>query len=198
MPKIILASGSPRRRELLSHWLNRFETRPSNIVEDRFSGGTVEAYVQAIAQAKARRVAACVENGLVIAADTVVALDDVVLGKPNSAADARGMLSRLSGRWHRVLTGICLLRTPSDEVLGYEATEVKFAPLTTDEIEWYVRTGETEDKAGAYAIQGRGAFLIERIEGDYFNVVGLPIRLVYRLANEMGVDLKRETAHREG
>lgn len=190
MPKIVLASASPRRRDLLSTLLFEFEVRPSAIVEEPFPGGDPEEHVRTIAQAKTREVARTSGDALVIGADTVVVVDTEVLGKPGGPEEARGMLSRLSGRWHCVLTGLCLMSGLERAVVSCESTRVKFALITPSEIEWYIQTGEPLDKAGAYAIQGHGGLFIERIEGDYFNVVGLPLRLLYCMAEKLGTDLK--------
>jgi septum formation protein len=164
---------------------------PSTIEEPIYQNEPPEEYAQRLAELKSSEVARRIGEGLVIGADTVVVIDHHVLGKPRDEQEARLMLKTLSGRWHRVVTGVCLVDANSGERrVGRETTRVKFAEIDPCEIEWYISTGEPMDKAGAYAIQGYGALLIERIEGDYLNVVGLPIRLVYRLAGELGVDLK--------
>jgi len=127
------------------------------------------------------------DSGLVIGADTIVVLDGRLLGKPEDDADAERMLKMLSGKWHAVMTGVSLYDAATKrEVADYDKTLVKFAALTEREIDWYVKTGEPMDKAGAYAIQGRGAMFIDEIAGNYHNVVGLPIPLVYRLAKRLG------------
>jgi septum formation protein len=189
---IVLASGSPRRREILQSLGISFTVMLSALEEPAHQNEPPEEFVQRLAQLKASDVACRTDEGLVIGADTVVVSDHHILGKPQDEDDARQMLEMLSGRWHRVLTGVCLIDVSSDrQRVGCEETRVKFAELGAADIEWYISTGEPMDKAGAYAIQGYGALFIERIEGDYFNVVGLPVRLVYRFANELGIDLKR-------
>jgi septum formation protein len=118
----------------------------------------------------------------IVGADTVVVIDAEILGKPRDEDDARRMLRKLSGQWHQVLTGVALINgSPSDLRVAHEKTEVKFATMSADEIDWYVSSGEPLDKAGAYAIQGLGSRFIEGIRGDYFNIVGLPVRLLYQL-----------------
>jgi septum formation protein len=183
---ITLASSSPRRAELLRAAGFQLRIQPSDIDEAREPDEVAEAYVIRLARSKAA--ATKKSPGLVLGADTVVVINGEILGKPRDESDAESMLSRLSGQWHEVLTGVAVIngdRAASD----LERTRVKFAELSPDEVRWYIDTGEAFDKAGAYAIQGRGALFIERIEGSYSNVVGLPLRLVYRLAREVGVDL---------
>ena len=184
---LVLASASPRRAEILRAVGWPFEVAAANVDETARDGEEVIEYVERLACEKAEAVAAGRASGLVVGADTVVAVGGRVLGKPADAEDARGMLSLLGGRWHDVLTGVALVRAKTGEVLvAHELTRVRFAPLTDDEIAWYVSTGEPADKAGAYAVQGRAALFIEEIEGDYWNVVGLPVRLVYKLMRESG------------
>jgi septum formation protein len=186
VPMITLASSSPRRAELLRAAGFQLRIEPSDIDEAREPDEAAAVYVMRLARSKAA--ASKESSGLVVGADTVVVINGEILGKPRDEADAESMLSRLSGQWHDVLTGVAVIngaRAASD----LEMTRVKFAQLSPDEVRWYIDTGEAFDKAGAYAIQGRGALFIERIEGSYSNVVGLPLRLVYRLAREVGVDL---------
>lgn len=188
---IILASASPRRRDILRAIGLSFTVMPSQVEEPPYCGGSVADHARLLAEMKASDVARRAPGHLVIGADTVVLVDNHILEKPRTEQEAVQMLHRLGGRWHHVLTGVCLIRSdPNRRRSGCEVTRVKFAPLGLDEIRWYVSTGEPMDKAGGYAIQGYGALFIERIEGDYLNVVGLPLRLVYHLANELGVDLK--------
>jgi septum formation protein len=182
LPKIILASASPRRAEILRTVDWPFETLPLDIDETRAAGEDAVAYVQRVARAKAEAAALRYPSAKIVAADTVVVIDAEILGKPRDDEDARGMLRQLSGRWHQVLTGVAFIDSASAEVrVAHETTEVKFAVMSEDEIDWYVASGEPLDKAGAYAIQGLGARFIEGIRGDYFNVVGLPVRLLYEL-----------------
>jgi septum formation protein len=142
-----------------------------------------------LARAKVIEIARKRESGLIIGADTIVVLDGKLLHKPADDADAERMLTLLSGKWHAVMTGVSLYDVSTKrEVADYDKTLVRFAPLTRDEIEWYVKTGEPEGKAGGYAIQGRAAMFIDEIAGNYHNVVGLPLPLVYRLAKRLGYD----------
>jgi septum formation protein len=185
---LILASASPRRRELLAQAGFTFEVHPAHIPEDPLPGEEPIAYVTRLARAKAQTVfeqiaknsADSKENLAVLGADTTVTLDGQILGKPAAAADAARMLRLLSGRSHRVITGVALATEQGTEVAA-EVTAVRFLTISDAEIEAYIATGEPMDKAGAYAIQGRAARWIPRIEGCYFNVVGLPLALVSAL-----------------
>lgn len=196
--KIILASQSPRRRELLERMgISEFEIIPAQGEENIVPGLTPEALVEALSRQKCLEVAAVHREALVIAADTVVAVEGRVLGKPRSKAEAEEMLSLLSGREHRVCTGLSLsqggrLRT------GHEATAVRFRPLTREEIRRYVSTGEPMDKAGAYGIQGYGCLLVEGIVGDYYNVMGLPVCRLGRMLAEFGADPLAALGDKEG
>ncbi|MDT7806953.1 MAG: nucleoside triphosphate pyrophosphatase [Acidobacteriota bacterium] len=182
MTPLVLASASPRRSEILSAVGWPFETHPANVDETRLAGETAEDFVRRLAREKAEAVARTRLFGLVLGADTTVVVDGEILEKPRDEDDARRMLRTLSGRWHEVLTGVALLRVETARaVVGIERTRVRFAATTEDEIAWHVETGDVLDKAGAYAVQGRAALFIEGIEGDYWNVVGLPVRLVYEL-----------------
>jgi septum formation protein len=189
--RIVLASGSPRRAEVLRNAGLSFEVVPAEVDETRRADETPEELVGRLAEAKARFAAARVADrtgpALVVGADTAVVVDGLVLGKPASAEDARGMLRRLSGRTHAVITGLAVLRLPGEAARAErETTRVTFAPLTEREIEEYVASGEPFDKAGAYAIQGRGGRFVTRVEGCYFNVVGLPLARLYRMLRESG------------
>jgi septum formation protein len=179
--RLILASGSPRRAEILNAVGWQFEVITSNIDESRKTGESPDVYVQRLAIEKAKAVATTSESGLILAADTTVVVDHQLLGQPEDDGDARRMLKLLSGKWHEVLTGVALLRIGSEPNVGIETTRVRFAELSPAEIDWYVSTGEPRGKAGAYAIQGKAALFIEEVSGDYFNIVGLPIRLVYEM-----------------
>lgn len=182
---LVLASSSPRRAEILRTVGWPFEVEAANIDEQARDGEDVIEYVERLACEKAEAVAERRLLGLVLGADTVVAVGGKVLGKPADEEDARRMLGLLGGRWHDVLTGVALVRAETKEVLvAHELTRVRFAEMTEAEIDWYVSTGETADKAGAYAVQGRASLFIEEIEGDYWNIVGLPVRLVYKLMSE--------------
>ena len=196
--KIILASQSPRRRELLERMgISEFEIIPAQGEENIVPGLTPEALVEALSRQMCLEVAAVHREALVIAADTVVAVEGRVLGKPRSKAEAEEMLSLLSGREHRVCTGLSLsqggrLRT------GHEATAVRFRPLTREEIRRYVSTGEPMDKAGAYGIQEYGCLLVEGIVGDYYNVMGLPVCRLGRMLAEFGADPLAALGDKEG
>ncbi|MCP5110380.1 MAG: septum formation inhibitor Maf [bacterium] len=180
---IVLASGSPRRKEILTAAGIGFTMRAANVPERRLAGESADDYVRRLALEKARAVAQPGE--VVLAADTVVVLDEHVLEKPRDAADARRMLGMLAGREHRVITGISILH-PGGEIADSEQTSVYFTPLSDTQIADYVATGEPMDKAGAYAIQGLASKFIHRVEGCYFNVVGLPVAKVYGYMCELG------------
>jgi septum formation protein len=180
--RLILASRSPRRQELLHRAGFTFEVRPSRIEEVIRPGEKAEDFACRAAQEKAMEIAAvCPPGSLVLGADTVVVADGgEVLGKPRDAEDARRMLRLLSGATHRVVTGVCLVRAPREIVaLKYENTAVTFRNLDEEEIQSYLASGEAFDKAGAYGIQGLASRFVTRVEGCYFNVVGLPVALVY-------------------
>jgi len=175
---LILASQSPRRRELLTTAGIPFTVRVREVEEIRAPGEPPDAYVRRLARAKAE--AAWEDRDeIVLGADTIVVLDQKVLEKPRDADDARDMLRLLAGREHTVITGICL-RHPKDAQVDSTATLVRFAPLADAEIDDYVASGEPMDKAGAYAIQGLASKFVEYVEGCYFNVIGLPLSQVYR------------------
>jgi septum formation protein len=189
---LVLASGSPRRAEILRAVGWPFEASAPDVDESRREGERAEDYVRRLAREKAEAGASARLFGLVLGADTVVVVERELLGKPRDEADARRMLRALSGRWHEVLTGVALVRAESGRVLvGVERTRVRFAEMSDEEIDWHVATGEPLDKAGAYAVQGRAALFIEAIEGDYWNVVGLPVRLVYELVRKLDTEKER-------
>jgi septum formation protein len=173
---LVLASSSPRRKELLEAAKIPFTVRPAQVDEQPLAGESPDAHVRRLAEAKAKAVWR--EGETVIGADTVVTLDGALLGKPQDSADARRMLRLLSGRTHQVLTGICLYDGITCRT-AVETTEVEFAELASDEIGRYIAGGEPLDKAGAYGIQGEASKFVRRIDGCYFNVVGLPVPLVY-------------------
>ena len=195
LPKLILASTSPRRAEILRTVGWPFEACPVDIDEARKPHEEAASYVERLATEKARAAAgARVAGSTIIGADTVVVINAEILGKPRDEEDARRMLRQLSGQWHRVLTGVALINgTPSGIRVAHETTEVKFAGMSQDEIDWYVSSGEPLDKAGAYAIQGLGSRFIEGIRGDYFNIVGLPVRLLYTLLLGAGRSQSKST-----
>ena len=181
--RLVLASASPRRRELLTQAGFTFDVHPAHIPEDPRPGEDPIAYVTRLARQKAEAVLAELSSKgptsplVVLGADTTVTLDNQILGKPEDPADAARMLRLLSGRTHRVITGVAVVTVGAAEVAA-EVTGVRFLALSDEEIGAYIATGEPMDKAGAYAIQGRAARWIPRVEGCYFNVVGLPLSLV--------------------
>ncbi len=194
--RLILASASPRRAEVLRDAGISFEVCVAPVEEVARPGEEVEQMVARLAGEKARAAAAHIhESAIIIGADTAVELGRRILGKPRDAAEARAMLSFLSGRTHRVVTGLCVLRVPEGGVRSaVENTSVTFAPLTQEEIADYVAGGEPFDKAGGYAIQGRAGRYVTRIEGCYFNVVGLPLARLYALLKDLGWNEERSEA----
>lgn len=185
--RLVLASRSPRRADLLSRAGYRFEAAPADIDERRRAGETPRALVRRLACEKAAAVAPRHPGSIVLGADTVVVVDGAVLGKPDGAAGAADMLRRLSGRAHEVLTGVAL-RAGRRRRGGVQSTRVVFRVLSADEIAWYVASGEPADKAGGYAIQGRASRFVTRIEGSWTNVVGLPVELVDGLLDALGAE----------
>ena len=187
--KIILASQSPRRKELLERMgIQDFETISPNVDESAFHGLPPEELVRRLSAEKAAAVAGKVgKDAIVIAADTVVALEGAVLGKPADELDAFKMLSALSGVRHQVYTGVTVCRG-GEKQTAHEVTDVTFRELSEEEIEHYIATGEPMDKAGAYGIQGYGALLIQGISGDYYNVMGLPVCRLSGMLSRFGVD----------
>ena len=191
--KIVLASASPRRSQLLNALGLEFSVQPSPTLEPaptRDDGQNPGAFVERLARLKAQNIASDASNELVdeliLAADTVVELDGEILGKPRDEADAIAMLTRLRGQTHRVYSGICLQRGETIQS-AHEITRVTFGEFSDDFIAAYVATGEPLDKAGSYGAQGRGALLVSKIEGDYWNVVGLPLFRLSRMLREFGV-----------
>jgi len=189
-PALVLASSSPRRRELLASLGLTFSVRHADVDESLLPSESAFDAAERLARAKAVAVREVAPDALVMAADTLVVLEGAALGKPADRADARRMLSALAGRTHDVVTGVACARG-GRVVSGRETTRVVFAPMSRAEIAAYAATGEPDDKAGAYAVQGIGSLFVERVEGSPSNVVGLPVRLLYRLASELGVDLAR-------
>jgi len=200
---LVLASSSPRRQELLRNAGISFVVHPAHIAEDPLPGESGRACAERLAREKARAVSLQHPSDAVLGADTVVVVDGLILGKPCDAADAARMLRLLSGRQHEVITGVCLVSAPAGaqdfeletesplQDVRSERTLVTMHDLSDREIEAYVATGEPMDKAGAYAIQGIASRWIPRIDGDYFNVVGLPVALVWRMLRD--ARWKRET-----
>ena len=189
--KLILASASPRRRELLTQVGVSFVLEVSDVEEVLDDTLSLELQVQSLALQKAQAVAAQHKDGLVLGADTVVVDAGSLLGKPQNTEEAAEMLRSLSGKWHQVMTAVALVdaNDTKHEWTSVEITNVKFRDLTEDDIAAYVATGESMDKAGAYGIQGYGALLVERIEGCYNNVVGLPLQLVAKGLRNWGINL---------
>ncbi|MDQ3323377.1 MAG: Maf family protein [Acidobacteriota bacterium] len=211
LPELILASGSPRRAEILRFVGWAFEKHVADIDETEIAGENPEDYVSRLAKAKAVAVAARYRNALVLGADTIVVIDEKIVGKPKDLDDARRMLRLLSGNWHEVLTGVALIEKSDDlrneeverqkienrkskienrksVVVDLQKTRVKFAELSDAEIELLIEKGEPLDKAGAYAVQAQAALFIEEIQGDYWNVVGLPVNLVYQMWKSLAAD----------
>jgi len=183
--RLILASSSPRRRQLLEMLGIPVEVRPSRIVEERATDESPVEYAERLARDKAKSV----PGDLVLGADTVVLLEDRLLEKPADAADALRMLHELQGRTHHVITAVALV-TNGAVRQATDITAVTFRPCGDDFLRAYIATGEPMDKAGAYGIQGYGAALVERVEGDFFGVMGLPVRLVLGLLEESGVEYR--------
>jgi len=188
-PALVLASSSPRRRELLGALGVPFSVRPSDIDETVRDGEEPPHYVVRLAREKAAAVAR--HGELVLGADTTVVLDGEVLGKPADPEDARSMLRRIADREHVVFTGVALHDGSSGrQVSAVDTTRVRMSALTAEQIAWYVATGEPMDKAGAYGIQGKGALFVAEVFGNYGNVVGLPLPMVCRLMEEIGVPIE--------
>jgi len=202
---LILASASPRRQELLRNAGITFEVYPADIPEQPLDGEAPRDCAERLAREKALAVLQQKPGSIVLGADTIVVVDGEILGKPCDAADAARMLRRLSGRTHEVITGVCVAGKnphpdlkvsgkdgePDREDVRYETTLVTMTTLSEDNIHGYIATGEPMDKAGAYAIQGMASRWIPRIEGDYFNVVGLPVALVCSMLREHGMNSKQ-------
>ncbi len=187
---IILASTSPRRKELLRQAGVSFTVDPADVDERALPGERPEGYAVRVALDKARVAAARSKNGVIIAADTIVVVDDTILGKPADRNDAERMLTLLSNRVHRVITGLALIDAANGKTMtGSAVTRVWFRDLSQQEIQSYIAGGEPLDKAGAYGIQGKGALLVKKIEGCYFNVVGLPLSLLGELLRKFGISL---------
>ncbi len=186
---LILASGSPRRKNLLGSIGLSFRVIPSDVEENRVPGETPEEHVLRLADAKARNVAERHPNAWVLGADTIVVIDDDILEKPDDRNHAKMMLSMLSGRIHRVFTGYALVNVerPDKARTGLVVSDVRIRDMSDSEIDRYIRTGEPMDKAGAYAVQGIGAAIVERISGSYTNVVGLPLCEVCLDLKDLGI-----------
>jgi septum formation protein len=190
MKRIILASASPRRKELLEKIGLKFEVEPSDYAEDMRSELSPDELARSISLEKAKVVAGKHKNAIVIAADTFIVSRGKILGKPNTPAEARKMLMTLKGRSHSVITGFTILDTDKNKVLTKSVeTIIHIKNLTSQEVDAYVKSKEPLDKAGAYAIQGLGSVIVERIEGDYFNVIGLPLSVLAEGLKEFGIHI---------
>lgn len=188
--RFILASASPRRVEILTTLGLDFVVRTSEVDERQIQGESPQQYVMRVAAAKADAAASELKSGIVIGADTAVVVDGHPLGKPENGEDAARMLRAISGRWHAVMTGVAVVGVESGQrAIDLEKTLVRFRELTESEIDDYVASGEPSDKAGAYAIQGRGMLFVTEIAGNYQNVVGLPVPLLERLVRQIGEHL---------
>lgn len=182
----ILGSGSPRRRRILHGLGLEFTVDAPRVEENLVTGESPREHVRRLAEAKVRDVASRHERGTVLAADTVVEIDGRILGKPGDSADARRMLRTIRGRWHEVWTGVAVARASDGKVaLGHEMTRVLVRDLSDDEVDEYVACGEPLDKAGSYAIQDCGAAVVERVDGCFYNVVGLPVVRMLRVLEEL-------------
>lgn len=188
-PRVVLASASPRRRELLTLIGIAHTISPSEIDETPLGGERPRPHAERLAREKARVVAAREPNALVIAADTIVVVDGAILGKPRDEADAASMLRRLSARGHVVLTAVAVA-CGGEVVSDVESVDVTFRELSDADVTHYIATGEPMDKAGAYGIQGFGATIVTRIDGDYFAVMGLALGLLVRLMRSVGVEYR--------
>lgn len=184
MKKVILASNSPRRREILGKFIN-FEAVAAEVKEDNDFYKSPETLVMALAYEKANSVAVKYEDAIVIGADTVVEIEGEILGKPKSREDAKRMMEKLRGKTHKVITGFSIIDLSSDKkYMYYEVTEVVFKDLSDEDIEAYLNKAEYMDKAGAYGIQEEAALFVEKIEGDYLNIVGFPISKIYMVLKD--------------
>jgi septum formation protein len=190
MKRIILASASPRRKELLEKIGLKFEVDASNCVEEVDPALEPDELTRRISLTKAKSVAPRYKDALIIAADTIGVIGKKLLGKPQTVDEARKMLAQISGKSHEVITGFTVLDTATNKIIsGTVCTKVYIKKLTTQEIDAYVQTGEPLDKAGAYGIQGLGAVIVEKIEGDYYNVVGLPLSALAEVLKEFGINV---------
>lgn len=186
--RLALASSSPRRKQLLEEIGLKFDIFPADIDEDIKEGESPEEHTLRLAEKKAKTVAQKVKNGWIIGADTIVFIDNRILGKPSDIHEAKEMLLLLSGRYHKVATAFCFFNAATGEnVKRVVDSRVKIKNLTNKEIEDYLKTGEPLGKAGAYAVQGIGGFMVEKIEGSYTNVVGLPMEELKKVLEETGI-----------
>ncbi len=189
LPEMILASGSPRRAEILTSVGWPFTVEKPDIDETEHPNEAPDDYVRRLADEKASAISQNIPDRLILAADTTVVIDGKIIGKPIDDDDARRMLRELSGNWHEVLTGVAIVKGEKS-LIGLQRTKVKFAEMTVSEIDFLVERGDPLDKAGGYAVQAQAALFIEGIEGDYWNVVGLPVNLVFSMVKQMAVPSK--------
>jgi septum formation protein len=189
--QVILASASPRRRDLLSLIGCKYKIFSPNADETIFEGETPESACGRLSLLKAKSALEHFPEALIIAADTLVIIDSKIFGKPRDADEAKEMLNILNGREHEVITGLTIIHS-GQSITETESTAVHFRKLSSDDIEAYISTNEFQGKAGAYAIQGYGSLFIERIEGDYFNVVGLPLQRLSRMLEKVGIKFKEQ------
>ncbi len=190
MEKIILASASPRRKDLLEMLGISFTIHPSTLDEEIDPNYLPSQVVEQLALMKAKDISYHYQEGIVIGADTIVVLDNQILGKPRDEAEAFQMLKKIQGKEHQVFSGVAVIDTKTGKTLAsHEMTKVVMAPLTDTDIDAYIGTKEPLDKAGAYGIQGIGAIFIEKMVGDYFNVVGLPLFLLHSMLKTLGIDV---------
>lgn len=191
MPPIILASGSPRRKELLQMLIgDNFTIKTSAYKEDNTLNLPPKDLVLLHSLEKGKDVAKNLNGGIVISADTIVVFGNEVLGKPRTEEEAKKMLSKISGQWVESISGLAIIDVANKkELQDFETTRIKMKKMSEQEIDGYIKTGEPMDKAGAFAVQGRGAVFIEKIEGDFFNVVGLPLFKLNNLLNQSGISV---------
>jgi septum formation protein len=193
MKKIILASKSPRRKNLLKQIGLKFETDVSEIDENKFPHLSPENLAKELSKAKAEKVSNRHKNAIIIAADTLIVLNKEIIGKPKSAKDAVKMLKKLSGKTHMVITGFTVFDTKTKkEITKIVKSKVRFKKMTKEEIDAYVKSGEPMDKAGGYGVQDKAAVFIEEIEGDFFNVVGLPIFSLYQVLKKFDINITED------
>jgi len=189
MRKIILASSSPRRKQILKQVGLDFVVEVSDYEEKSLPGVIPSEFVETLSLGKAKAVAKNHNNAIIIGADTIVVLDNQILGKPKTKEDAKEMLKKLSGNTHSVFTGFTIIDTKNKKTItNHVETKIKFKNLSDEEILGYVETGEPMDKAGAYGVQDRGALFVEHIEGDYSSVTGLPIVKIFEVLKTLGID----------
>lgn len=190
MKKIILASGSPRRKQILEQVGLSFTVEVSDYEEKPIPGVVPSEFVETLSLGKAKAVAKNHEDGIIIGADTIVVLDNQILGKPKTKEDAKGMLKKLSGNTHSVFTGFTIIDIVNKRTItNHVETKIRFKNLSEEEISAYIETEEPMDKAGAYGVQDRGALFVEYIEGDYSSVMGLPILKIFEILKTLGIDI---------